>query len=502
MSSDRRSLRRRVHGVRPEFGIRLALGLTAFSLVWAVPASAQTPPPPLSPRDAAMTIPGDFTFASVGDLIIRRPASQLADEGVQAALRLIRDADLAVGNLEGSLSNFRTFDGPMNNFMGTHEVAADLKLMGFDMMNRANNHLFDSESEGMFATNALLDEAGIAHAGTGRNLDEAAAPVFLELPQGRVALVGMHTPTFVVDQRLAATHREGNLGGRPGLNMLHLSEAIVVTPDQLASLRRVRDELLEHSTNYDNPRPVSGNEPSDRLRFFGSSSGREDPIYRAARPGETPGTLDFSMNRNDLTRILRSIRNAKQYADFVIATMHAHQSQSVLERMHFSTRPPDFYVELAHQAIDAGADAFVGHGVQTLRGVEIYNGKPIFYGLGEFFREAQWTLPVQFGITDASPGSTRQAFARNFGGTSQSLESVVAVSRYEDGQLAEVRLYPTELGVDRPDSRLGIPRIAPPEIGRRILERLQRLSRELGTTIDIEGNVGVIRVGRATSGRE
>ena len=502
MSSDRRSLRRRVHRVRPEFGIRLALGLTAFSLVWAVPASAQTPPPPLSPRDAAMTIPGDFTLASVGDLIIRRPASQLADEGVQAALRLIRDADLAVGNLEGSLSNFRTFDGPMNNFMGTHEVAADLKLMGFDMMNRANNHLFDSESEGMFATNALLDEAGIAHAGTGRNLDEAAAPVFLELPQGRVALVGMHTPTFVVDQRLAATHREGNLGGRPGLNMLHLSEAIVVTPDQLASLKRVRDELLEHSTNYDNPRPVSGNEPSDRLRFFGSSSGREDPIYRAARPGETPGTLDFSMNRNDLTRILRSIRNAKQYADFVIATMHAHQSQSVLERMHFSTRPPDFYVELAHQAIDAGADAFVGHGVQTLRGVEIYNGKPIFYGLGEFFREAQWTLPVQFGITDASPGSTRQAFARNFGGTSQSLESVVAVSRYEDGQLAEVRLYPTELGVDRPDSRLGIPRIAPPEIGRRILERLQRLSRELGTTIDIEGNVGVIRVGRATSGRE
>ena len=93
---------------------------------------------------------------------------------------------------------------------------------------------------------------------------------------------------------------------------------------------------------------------------------------------------------------------------------------------------------------------------------------------------------MQFGITDASPVSTRQSFARNFGGTSQSLESVVAVSRYEDGQLAEVRLYPTELGVDRPDSRLGIPRIAPPEIGRRIPERLQRLSRELGTTIDIE----------------
>ena len=41
-----------------------------------------------------------------------------------------------------------------------------------------------------------------------------------------------------------------------------------------------------------------------------------------------------------------------------------------------------------------------------------------------------------------------------------------------------------------------------PEIGRRILERLRRLSRELGTTIDIEGNVGVIRVGRAASRRD
>ena len=77
-------------------------------------------------------------------------------------------------------------------------------------------------------------------------------------------------------------------------------------------------------------------------------------------------------------------------------------------------------------------------------------------------------------MTDPTPRSTRQAFARSFGGTSESLESVVAVSRYEDGNLAEVRLYPTELGVDRPDSRLGIPRIAPPDIGQRILERIQR----------------------------
>ncbi len=464
-------------------GVALALALTAGLVLWSRPAATQPPP---SPRDMAMTMPGSFPLVSVGDLIIRRPASQLADEDVQAVLDLIRNGDVAIGNMEGSLSRMREFDGPMGGFMGTHEVAADLKAMGFDLVNRANNHLFDSGAEGMFATNALLDEAGIVHAGSGRNLDEAAAPAFLEVPQGRVALVGMNTPMMVANRRLAATHRQGNLGGRPGLNMLNYSEAIVVTEAQLAALRAVMDGLLENRKHYDNPVLIADDQSLDRLRFFSSSSGGENATYRAARPGETAGTIDFTMNPADLARILRSIRNAKQYADFVIATIHTHQSQSVVERFHLSTRLPAFYIDLAHQAIDSGADAFVGHGVHTLRGVEIYNGKPIFYGLCEFFREMQWSLAVQHGMRDATPD--RRSWP-------QALESMVAVSRYEDGELTEVRLHPIELGSDGPDSRLGIPRIAPPEIGRRILEQVQRLSRDLGTTIAIEGNVGVIRIG-------
>jgi len=472
----------------------LRLFLLAGLIVCSLSALAQAPVPPLNSRDMAMTLTGDFTIASVGDLMMRRPASQLADPDVQAALRLIRDADLAVGNMEGELANLRDFEGPLNGFVGSHEVAADLKKIGFDMVNRAQNHLFDSEAEGMFSTNALLDEAGIAHAGTGRNLDAAAAPVYLEIPQGRVAMVGMHAPLWHELRRLAATPQVGNLGGRPGLNMLNYSETIVVSEQQLAALKQVRDQFLEFSSNYDNPRPLPQNEPSDRLRFPASSSGREDPTYRVARPGETPGTIDYTIRSTDLTRTLRSIRNAKRYADFVVATAHIHQGQSVLEQMHLSTKPPQFYIDIAHQAIDVGADIFVGHGVQLLRGIEIYQGKPIFYGLGEFFREALWTLPEQMGQTDANQHGARENFARNFGGSTQSLESLVAVSHYRDGELAEVRLYPTELGAEGPDSRLGIPRLAPPDIAQRILERMQRLSSEFGTTIDIQGSVGVIKI--------
>ena len=411
------------------------------------------------------------------------------------ALSRINTFDRGQRGQELRLSQMRSFDGPMRSFMGTHEVAADLKAMGFDMVNRANNHLLDSESEGSFAANELLDEAGIVHAGSGQNLDEAAAPAFLELPQGRVALVGMHTPNGVASRRLAATHREGNLGGRAGLNMLDYSDEVILTEEQLASLRTVRDQLFEHATNYDNPRPAPNDERPDRLTFFSSSSGREDQTYRMAQAGERPGEIDFTVNPGDLARILRNIRNAKQYADFVVATIHSHQSQSVVERFHLSTRPPEFYVDLAHQAVDNGADAFVGHGVHTLRGVEIYKGKPVFYGLGEFFREMQWSLNVQLGMTDATPSN------RLFGGSSQSLESMAAVSRYEDGELTDVRLYPIELGYDGPDSRLGIPRIPPSDVGRRILERVQRLSQDLGTTIVIEDGTGLVRVpGQPTDG--
>jgi poly-gamma-glutamate synthesis protein (capsule biosynthesis protein) len=40
--------------------------------------------------------------------------------------------------------------------------------------------------------------------------------------------------------------------------------------------------------------------------------------------------------------------------------------------------------QIAHAAIDAGADIVVGHGPHYSLPVELYKGKPIFYGLGSF----------------------------------------------------------------------------------------------------------------------
>jgi len=44
----------------------------------------------------------------------------------------------------------------------------------------------------------------------------------------------------------------------------------------------------------------------------------------------------------------------------------------------------DYMREIAHAAIDAGADIVIGHGPHYSLAVEVYRGKPIFYGLGSF----------------------------------------------------------------------------------------------------------------------
>lgn len=456
---------------------------------------------PSQPRDwtpdMQMKITEPFTLASVGDIIIIRPASQFQDPGLQAALDIVRSADVGFGNFESLIRDEPNFGGPLGGSMvGTKEVASDLKTMGFKMVNRAGNHLFDSDQEGMFATLELLDQAGVVYAGAGRDLDDARAPHFLETPKGRIGLVGMYSEVVAGRgaSRLAATYRVGNTGGKPGLNALNLTRSIAVTNDQLAAMKKIRDAVYEHRTEYSSTVDLPS-DPADQVQMFGET-------YKI---GSKPGALSYQMNETDLTENLRSIRDGKQYADFMIATIHAHQGDTILQQFLFEDHPPDFLVQLAHSAIDSGADAFVGHGPHVLRGIEIYKGKPIFYDLGEFFREWDWSCDCD---TDPSTGQTMAertvAGLSNRGVTEPiNYESAIALSKYDKGQLQEVRIYPIWARQDAPISQRGIPSLAPPAVAQRILARLQALSKPFGTVIAIEGNVGVIRVasGSVSSGQ-
>jgi len=75
-------------------------------------------------------------------------------------------------------------------------------------------------------------------------------------------------------------------------------------------------------------------------------------------------------------RYHRDLSVARRQADLVIAVMHLGD--------RYQSGPTDEEQELARQAIDAGADAVVGHGPHIVGPVEIHRGRPILYSIGNY----------------------------------------------------------------------------------------------------------------------
>jgi poly-gamma-glutamate synthesis protein (capsule biosynthesis protein) len=102
------------------------------------------------------------------------------------------------------------------------------------------------------------------------------------------------------------------------------------------------------------------------------------------QPG-TPCRVHTFTHRADLAAMVDDIKKAKSQADLVIVSTHwgVHFIPAVVA---------DYAKEIAHTAIDAGADLIVGHHPHILKGIEVYKGKVIFHSLGNFALE----LPFQF----------------------------------------------------------------------------------------------------------
>jgi hypothetical protein len=296
--------------------------------------------------------------------------------------------------------------------------------------------------------------------------------------------------------------------GRPGLNTIKTKHYTIVTAEVMRALCRARDAMAAQHENLKAgadrtmgpmPRELPYALPST-FTFAGAQ------CLLGERPGHT-----YTMDPIDLSENMRSVRQGKQHSDFLIVSLHSHQSG-----MDPNT-PADFQQKLARAAIDTGADAFIGHGAHRLMPIEIYKGKPIFYGLGNFF----WSdihepvaadgyekyndyLTAAFGGPDRATDADLNAILSAEGYSSDTEEnlaflSIVAVSKYEKGRVCEIRLYPVDLGYGMRLTQSGIPRTASPTVGRSILERLQQISRPYDTEIVIEDNVGVIRMTLATS---
>jgi poly-gamma-glutamate capsule biosynthesis protein CapA/YwtB (metallophosphatase superfamily) len=91
------------------------------------------------------------------------------------------------------------------------------------------------------------------------------------------------------------------------------------------------------------------------------------------RPGVPPVILTWA-DPAYLRWLREDIAALRGQADIVVVSCHWGLGKEVLAYM----------TEIAHAAIDAGADVVVGHGPHHFLPVEVYRGKPIFYGLGSF----------------------------------------------------------------------------------------------------------------------
>src|SRR5881296_1731477 len=392
-------------------------------------------------RELAMKITQPFTFAAVGDIIIRRPVGE-GDAGYQALAKVMREADMTYANLEGPILDEANFHGPLAG--GPKSVVNELKRMGVRIMTDANNHTLDAGTEGMFETHRLLAEAGIVHAGSGKNLADARLARIAVTPKGTVAAVGMYSIDASSNNRSRFTDATADM---PGLNPLHVTPYNVVTAEHMQALKKIRDAIYARRPEVRFPvAPVAADEPAGRLQLF----------QTAFAVGPNPGDLAYEMDPTDLKGIITSVRLGKQLADFLVVAIHCHQNSFAFQAYSLDHHTPNFLIELAHQVIDNGADAFVGHGVHTLRGVEIYKGKPIFYGVASFIQHEGPAIEV----TDPSRPPVAQQSRQP-----DNKEVLLTTSRYEGGKLVEVRLYPADCGIDgtRPVSKAGVPMTPSPE---------------------------------------
>ncbi|MEE2669971.1 MAG: CapA family protein [Gemmatimonadota bacterium] len=452
----------------------------AFMLSVAQAVAAQS----RSPIDSET----QWTLAAVGDVIMNRRLEQFdhpGDPGFHELANVIRAADAAFMNLEQSVFRLQEFDGwPAAENGGNYEVGSpetlmDLVSMGFNLFNRANNHTTDYGVAGLRATNRLMDEMGLVHAGTGENLGWASRPGYLDTSRGRIALIGMastHSPM----SRAGSASPE--VQGRPGLNALRLDRRNEGSPSTMSALRAAARAQGENASE-------DVNEP---VRVFGTT------VFPGARDAVT-----VSLNEVDRDRVLHEVRNATDQGDYVVVNSHSHEpgNNSIL--------PPDWMVEFTHDVIDAGANTFIIHGPHQLRGIEIYRGRPIFYSLGNFIFQNETIDPMpadqrdRYGLPLGMLAS--EIYDRRFGVDengnpttgfptgSQWYESVLAVTTFEGDEVTEIRLYPIELGWRADRSQRGTPRLAPDALGRKIIEHLAVLSEPFGTRIVYEDGTGVWR---------
>ena len=121
--------------------------------------------------------------------------------------------------------------------------------------------------------------------------------------------------------------------------------------------------------------------------YFGTGSA----VFR-----EVHGVRFALLGYNDVTRqvdegeIAAEVTAARAQADVVIVYFHWGQEYKVVHNAR--------QAELAHLVVDAGADIVLGAHPHVVEDHEVYRGKPIYYSLGNFVFDQEWSPATKEGL--------------------------------------------------------------------------------------------------------
>ena len=118
---------------------------------------------------------------------------------------------------------------------------------------------------------------------------------------------------------------------------------------------------------------------------FGFLSYNEVPPVDYAATEDTPGTAWLTAEG-----MRRDIINVRDKVDVLVVLPHWG--------IEYTNQPTDFQVEMAHLAIDSGADIVVGNHPHWVQQYENYRGRPIFYALGNLVFDQMWSQETRQGM--------------------------------------------------------------------------------------------------------
>ncbi|OJU18909.1 MULTISPECIES: CapA family protein [unclassified Sphingomonas] len=193
----------------------------------------------LLPRIAQARDQRPLRVMLLGQSLIQRAICDDGWPGMAAIAALLRRADVVFTDLETPIEGEGAGE-PTRSDATLHRappaVLDCLRALGVTLVTTANNHAWDLGTGGILSTIDALDRHGIVHAGSGRDLDAAAAPAIQQTPHGGFALVAAAAGAIRPGAAAAADH--------PGVNELRRRDDGSLEPEDvarvLAAIRTVR----------------------------------------------------------------------------------------------------------------------------------------------------------------------------------------------------------------------------------------------------------------------